>query len=254
MAIRIPTVRASDDDVVFRLEESNYSHAIVAAGAPVRFGQSDLGNGGAQAGPGAIGTYGTDPTEGRKVLTVPSAGARVVRHGGGVRFPLEQRFSVANSIQAQWYGRPLRQYSVHVPIRVTVPGTAQVVVALAQDNGLMSLFSTNAGLTIESDPAVAGGALRCRYRQVNAGAITELLQTAVIPTNWVLVGFRYTERVSPLIEYLVNGVPVAALTGDANMPTLGGAATGFEFGYGVNLPAGTTFQAGGYVYEVRNFG
>lgn len=198
---------------------------------------------------------------GRHVLQIPSAAAispRLSNVGDVAAIPINQEFGTAGAIFPALLGRPLRQYTLTVPCRRTVVGTAVLEFGIGVANGMISLGgSVQPGVVWSSDPAVNAGRLLPRTRRVNAGAIVNGPDSQVDPTNtWVLLGMRYTEGVTPLVEWLLNGTPMHSISGDAAMCDFPGGINppGFVPGYCVGTPAGTTWQFGTGVLEVRNIG
>jgi len=258
----------ADANVVVRVEEYFYSFKQASA-ANTQASQTTRGGivniGGAL--PSIFGNN-TNPAgstlvevAGRHVLNIPSAAAVSARFnnvGDVATIPIAQEFGTAGAIFPSIYGRPLRQYTVTVPCRRTVAGTAVLEFGIGVATGMITLGgSVQPGVVWSSDPAVNAGRWLPRTRRVNAGAIVNGPDSQVDPTNlWVLLGMRYTEGVTPLIEWLLNGVPMHTISGDAAMPDFPGGinSPGFCPGYSLGTPAGSTWQFGGGVFEVKNIG
>lgn len=192
-------------------------------------------------------TVAFDATVGRILISFPSGAARVVRMGGGngsVKIPAWQRFADPLALPIPFL-RPLRRYTLLCPQRTTVIGTAVQETGIATTNGGLTMLGAEPAYVWASDPAVSGGAWRARYRRITAGAIVEVATVAEIPTVnlWQELGIRYTEGPVPTIEWLLNGVPRAIISGDAVMCALTGVATPLAPFQGVNTPAGTTIQS-----------
>lgn len=257
MGIKLPARGDSRDNLVVRIEDGVGSGLLPWGAANlsprqlVTFGNKSTGG---DSFPSILGDTGVGggtaaAVGGRWVLSIPSAAAIRSRHSNLAIVPLAQQFSGVDALVGALANRAPRQYTFEVPVRVTVAGVANVQVGLTISNGL--LFGITQGVVWDSDAAVNGGRWLPRSRQTAGGAVTNGPDSGVASSAWHLVGFRYTERVNPLIEWLMDGVPLHTLTGDANMPALSAAAAeNFNPAYGVNLPAGTTVQFGQAVYEV----
>lgn len=179
------------------------------------------------------------------VQYVSAAGSRQIRYGNqasGVKVPATVKFSDPASIPIPLI-RPLRRYTLLVPVRKTVVGTAVVEVGLSSTNqGLQA--GAEVAYAWSSDPAVNGGAWLPRFRQVAVGGITNGPSSGVVQgAAWHQLGMRYTEGAVPKIEWLLDGVPRHFVEGDANMPTILGTTQPFAPFVGVaTLVAGTTLQ------------
>lgn len=199
---------------------------------------------------------------GRHVLNIPSAAAVSTRVGNAadnVAMPINQEFNGAGSMgTALLLNRPLRQYIFKVPVRRTVAGTARLELGIVTSSNMLTFVGTPPGCIWSSDPAVNAGNFLPRSRQVTAGAITNGPDSGVAPgpTDWHVLGFRYTEGTTPLIEWLLDDVARHLISGDAAMPDFPGGVNppGFVPGYGISTPAGSTWQFGAASYEVRNIG
>jgi hypothetical protein len=178
---------------------------------------------------------------GRVLLEFPSAAARVTRVGGATSFsmPAAQRFQDAVSIPEAML-RPFRRYTFTVPVRVTVDGAAAVEIGLASSNGGLTFLGLDPAFVWSATGA--GSAWLPRSRRVTGGGITDGPSSGVLRTGWHLLGIRYTEGLTPRIEFLLDGATRHTISGDANMPVYA-STTVFLYPFiGVNAPAGTTLQ------------
>jgi len=255
----------ADANLVVRVEEFFYSYKQASAAntqaSQLAKGQVNIGG----ALPSIFGNN-TDPAgstlvevAGRHILSIPSGAAIAARHsnvGDVAAIPVNQLFQDANSIPIPLLGRPLRQYLLTVPVRRTVAGTAIFNFGLGISTNMLSLGGASPAAVWSSDPAVNAGRFLPRSRRVNAGAVTDGPDSQVTPTGWHLLGMRYTEGVTPLLEWLLDGVPMHLISGDAAMLVFPGGVNppGFEPGYGLSTPAGSTWQFGTGVFEVKNIG
>jgi len=185
-------------------------------------------------------TLTAEAATGRMLVVYTSGAARIVMVGGNATFkmPLPQRFQDANSIPEAML-RPYRRYTWTVPARITVDGTAVVEAGMVTSNGMLTLLAADPGAIWSS---TAGGNWLPRYRRVAAGAIVDGPSSGIDPTPWHLLGIRYTEGLTPRIEWLIDGATLHTVSGDANMPVYPSATVGFYPGIGVGTPAGTTLQ------------
>ena len=177
------------------------------------------------------------------LLDYVSAAARVVRHGTNIQMPMGTRFSDAESLPIA-YMRPLRRYTLSIPVRSAVAGTAAIEVGMATTNGGLTFLGTTQAFVWSSDPARSAGAWEPRYRRTNAGAIVNGTVSPIIPTatRWDLLGLRYTEGATPKIEWLINNVPRYEISGDALMPVLSSIVSPLGPFCGINSPAGRTLS------------
>jgi len=177
---------------------------------------------------------------GRLLVRYVSGAARIVMVGGNSTFkmPLPTRYNDAQSIPETML-RPFRRYTWTCPTRITVDGTAIVEAGMVTSNGLLTLLGTDPGAIWSSN---SGGNWLPRYRRIAAGAITDGPSSGIDPTAWHLLGIRYTESLTPRIEWLIDGATLHTVSGDANMPVFPSAAVGFYPGIGVGTPAGTTME------------
>lgn len=184
---------------------------------------------------------------GRFLLDYVSAAARVTRLGAstGPKVPLEVRWSDAQSLPIP-FQRPLRSYTLLVPVRSAVAGTSAIEIGWCVNNGGLTFLGTPEGVVWSSDPAVNAGAWLPRIRRVAAGAIVNGPNSGVIPTaaTWNEVGLRYTEGPTPTIEWLLDGTPRHVVSGDAAMPVLAAITSPFVPFAGINAPAGRTLTQG----------
>jgi len=194
---------------------------------------------------------------GRWLLDYVSAAARVTRFGASTGYvvPFGTRYSDAQSLPIPFM-RPLRQYTLSVPVRSAVAGTSAIEIGFATTNGGLTFLGLTQAVVWSSDPAVNAGAWLPRIRQVNAGAITNGTDSGIIPTalGWNLVGLRYTEGPVPTIEWLLNGVPRFTLSGDANMPVLSAIGSPLAPFIGINSPIGRTLSQGPARFTVAELG
>jgi hypothetical protein len=197
-----------------------------------------------------------DTTTGRNLITTISGAARngqIGATGTCPRVPMAQVFEGANAIPIPFL-RPLRRYTMEGPMRISVAGTAVLEAGFASTNGLLTLLGTELAYVWTSDPAVSGGAWRARYRRISAGGIVNQFQSAVSPANWHKLGWRYTEGATPSFEWLIDGVPVAIVTGAANLPVLAATATPMLPAFAVGTPAGTTMLRAAWRFFVEEIG
>lgn len=189
---------------------------------------------------------------GRWLIDYVSAAGRVVRIGGTLQMPAGTRFADAESLPIP-YMRPLRRYTLSVPVRSAVAGTSAVEVGIATTNGGLTMLGTTQAFVWSSDPARSAGAWEPRYRRTNAGAIVNGTVTTTIPiaTRFDLLGIRYTEGAIPKIEWLLNGVPVYEISGDALMPVISAIGSPLVPFCGINGPIGRTLSAAPARYVVE---
>lgn len=188
---------------------------------------------------------------GRGVMQLVSGAANLTRVdnvGDRASIPIEQLFSGVDALSTViLQNRPFRRYTLTMPARRTVgPGTARVEFGIVTSANLLTFGGTPPGMAWSSDPAVNAGRWLPRYRQVNAGGLTDGADSAVVPTEWHTLGVRYTEGPSPTLEWLIDQAIYRTLSGDANMPTFPGGVNppGFVPGMGLTSPAGATWQFG----------
>jgi len=232
-------LRPSDDGLLLRIEEQFYGPGQFISATQ---GGRQLVSGGLVVGVSAANVLAVvfgdaafssfASVAGRWVGQLVSAAARVTRQSGQLRVPISQQFSAApNAIPAALYGRPLRSYTLRVPVRVLVVGTAFHEIGLVTSNGMLTMLGTDPGAVWSSDPAVNAGRWLPRSRQVVAGAITNGPDSGLTATAWRQLGVRYTEGVPPRIEWLIDDVPLHVLSGDAAMPvTLASPVTDYNPG------------------------
>lgn len=115
--------------------------------------------------------------------------------------------------------RPLFRYSTFVPIRAPVRGVVDVEFGLVLGNGLLTLLGNDAGAILSSRVGVNGGAWTPRVRLANAGAITDGPSSAVVlDATWHTLGFRYTEGLVPVLQWLIDGREVYRRQGAGALP------------------------------------
>lgn len=181
-----------------------------------------------------------DAASGRILLRYVSAAARVVRVGGATsfKFPMAQRFNDANSVPETML-RPFRRYTYAVPVRITVAGAPAVEIGVATSNGGLTFLGNDPAFVFSS----SGGANWLpRSRRVTAGGITDGPISSAAVAAWHLLGIRYTEGLTPRIEWMIDGATVHFIQGDAQMPVYASATNLLYPFQGVNSPAGTTFE------------
>lgn len=181
------------------------------------------------------------------VQYVSAAGSRQFRFGAqagnAVKIPATQLFSQPTSVPIAFL-RPLRRYTFLVPVRKAVVGTAVVEVGITSTNQGVGAPSAEVGYVWSSDPAVNGGAWLPRFRRVAVGAITNGPSSGIVQgAAWHQMGMRYTEGPVPKIEWLLDGVPLHEVSGDANMPAILGLTQPLAPLCGIlTLVAGTTLE------------
>jgi hypothetical protein len=259
----------ADANLVVRVEEFFYSYkqasaANTQASELVRGGITNIGGALPAIFGNNVNPAGATLVEvaGRHILNI-ATGAAVLTRGTNVgdvcAIPIGQEFQTAGAIPIAALGRPLRQYTLTVPVRRTVAGTAVMEFGIGTNvtNILTLQGLTPPAVVWSSNPAVNAGRFLPRSRRVNAGAITDGPDSQIAPdTNWHLLGFRYTEGLVPVVEWLIDGLAMHLISGDAAMLDFPGGvnAPGFVPAYGVGTPAGSTWQFGAGAFEVRNIG
>lgn len=183
-----------------------------------------------------------EAASGRILITYNSGAARVTSNGGtgngAVRIPAGQRFRDANSIPITML-RPLRRYTLTLPVRCSAAGTATAEFGLSTDNGGLTFLGTNPAFVWS---CAAGANWQARYRRVAAGAIVNGVTSGISPVSgWALLGIRYTEAIDPTIEWLINGATIGRISGDALMPTYVSPSQQLYPFFGVGTPAGSTY-------------
>lgn len=201
-----------------------------------------------------------DATAGRSLIsTVSLAGTQ---HGRaptaasttGVKIPLGQRFGGAAGVLPIPFYRPLRRYTLRVPVRITaLAGGAAFVGCSDGAAGELAGLPFSCAYGWVADPTLNGGRWTARFRQVAGGAITTVGDSGILSgaVTWREVGLRYTEGATPTVEWLMDGVPVFQVAGDANMGTVASSALGPFPCISTLLGAGTTLQnaAGRFIVE-----
>lgn len=252
---------SANEKIILRIEETFYSLAQGPVGIPRQIVISrfitSMGNSGSaprifsnQTLPAGAAT---PIVGGRLVVQQASGAAALSRYGNAVddiAVPVEQLF---NDPALPSINRTLRSYTLFVPVRVTVVGTAVHNIGLAMNANGLTGGATQPAALWSSDPAVNAGRWLARYRQVNAGAITDGADSGVTTAGWHVLGIRYVEGLTPRIEWLLDGVVQRTVSGDGNMPTFPGGINypGMCPQIGLSTPAGTTVQWGAASFEVR---
>lgn len=209
-------------------------------------------------GGGAL-TY--DATAGRSLVRNVSGAAHKGRASlgtstNGTKIPLGQRFAAAGALPIPFY-RPLRSYELRVPVRVSALAGGAAFVGVsdggAGEAGGMP-FSCAYGWT--ASPGLNGGRWTARFRQAAAGAITDVGDSGVLSgaVNWNLLGLRYTEGPVPTVEWLMDGVPLFVVSGDANMGILTSSQLGPFPCVSTLAGVGTTFDSGPSRFIVQELG
>lgn len=187
-------------------------------------------------------TIAQEAASGRILLTYTSGASRVVSFGGtgngAVKVPAGQRFADALSIPISML-RPLRRYTLTLPVRCSAAGIATAEFGLATNSGGLTFLGTEPAFIWSS---AAGAAWRARYRRTSGGAIVNGVTSGTAPTSgWALLGIRYTEGLVPTIEWLINGATIDRISGDANMPVYLSVSSQLYPFFGVGTPAGSTY-------------
>jgi hypothetical protein len=199
---------------------------------------------------------GGQEVDGRRIMQMTSAAGYTFRRGGECSMPLSQTFQTAGALVGINTNRRPRRYLFSVAARRTVAGTARWNMAMTEtDGGLVNL--TRPGIGWVSDAAVNGGNWTPASRRLNGGALVLGADTGISPAAFHLLGLRYTEGLTPRIEWLLDGVPRQLIEGDANMLVYPGGGTqlpGWIPEYGQTGPAGQIFQMGPALYEVHYIG
>lgn len=187
-------------------------------------------------------TIAQEAASGRILLTYTSGASRVVSFGGtgngAVKVPAGQRFSDALSIPIPML-RPLRRYTLTLPVRCSAAGTATAEFGLATNSGGLTFLGTEPAFIWSS---AAGAAWQARYRRTSGGAIVNGVTSGTAPTSgWALLGIRYTEGLVPTIEWLINGATIDRISGDAFMPVYLSPSSQLYPFFGVGTPAGSTY-------------
>jgi hypothetical protein len=178
------------------------------------------------------------------------------RTGGGspdgIVIPVHQRFAAGvNVIPAGAYSRPLREYTLELPARQLIAGTAIFEHGIGFGNANIPSIGAEPFAIFSSDPATNAGRWRIRYRLVNGGAVLGNVDTGLVPTAWHKFGLRYTEGNPPKLEWLIDEVPIFSLSGDANMITVTNKGQLMAPWQGLTAPAGSTMQVAASRFRVR---
>jgi hypothetical protein len=244
---------------VIEIEEQFYGFKQMA-GVSTPGAQMVLGQVGTSAGSTLPSIFGNNVTPagatfvsvaGRPILQIASGAAilsRVDATGDRAAVPISQQFNGVDALGTQiLMNRPFRRYTLSVPVRRTVgPGTTRLEFGLVTSTNMLTFAGTPPGLAWSSDPAVNAGRWLPRLRIVNAGAITDGNDSAVVVTAWHTLEVRYTEGPAATLEWIIDDSILRTVSGDANMPVFPGGVNhpGFVPGYGLSTPAGATWQFG----------
>lgn len=204
-----------------------------------------------------------DATLGCRLITAVS-GANEVGRGvvptsaETLQMPLGQRFSVAGAIPIP-FRRPLRSYTLLMPCRLPAIAGAAAFAGLAQQNGGWAFaggFPNIGAVGWTASPGLNGGRYTPQSRQNNAAALVTGPDSGILgnAVDWHQLGIRYTEGPVPLIEWLMDGVPVHAMSGDANMPNQTGSTAGYHPCIATDIGAGTTIQNAACRFIVAELG
>lgn len=189
-----------------------------------------------------------DAAAGRRLSEITSGATPFGRAGSAYGIPTWQRFQDAASLPVT-ERRPLRRYTFTIPAKVLVQGTAFVEVGVSGQPGNMTAGASSPGYVWCSQGALNAGRWTPRYRLTTGGAIVNGPDLAIDPTVWHTLGFRYTEGLSPLFEWLVDSVPRYTLTGDAFASQV--INSGYFLGAACSAPIGTTYRTGEARYVVE---
>lgn len=196
-------------------------------------------------------------TAGRQILQGASGAAVITRvnsAGDAAAVPITQLFNTADSLSSRiLMNRRFRRYTLTVPVRRTVAGTARLEFGLVTSANMVTFAGTPPGVIWSSDPAVNGGRFLPRYRQVGGAGVSDGNDSGFTPDAWHTLGIRYTEGAAPTLEWMIDENILRTVSGDANMPTFPGGINwpGFVPGYGISTPAGSTWQFAGGRFHVE---
>ncbi len=150
--------------------------------------------------------------------------------------------------------RPLRRYTVSLPLHASVRGTAIVEFGMAATNGVLTNLGTTQAAVWSSDTARNAGRWEPRLRTVSGGAIVNGPDSGILlDTTFHTLGLRFTEGATPLLEWLIDGVPKHSVQGDANMPESDLTHNMFAAA-GLSAVAGTTVEMDGCRFIVEELG
>ena len=194
------------------------------------------------------------------VVREATTGIRVIQVTSGAGTRTSRLFGTVYTIPsgAQFGGvvpsyRRMRRYRAGALVMYPVRGASVLETGLVFGNGYLTFLGTAPAFVLSSDPAVNAGRWTARVRQVDAGAITTLNDTGILPsaTAFQYYEVQYTEGPVPLLELLINGVTVASISGLASVPATTGVALAGAFGFGISIVAGTTMQYAALRYRVE---
>lgn len=193
-----------------------------------------------------------DATRGRRLIELVSGASRNVIHmPSGFGASLGMRFAGTGDPNYELV-RPPRRFTWAIPVQATVRGAAPTVdCGLCPSNGLLTTLGTDPGAFWASDPAINGGRWTARYRLTGGGGIATAVDSGVqLDATFHVLGFRYTEGALPKLEWLLDGVTLFTLSGQAALP-VAQLTNAYRLGLGVAIGAGSTIRADDAVFRVE---
>lgn len=193
-----------------------------------------------------------DATRGRRLIELVSGASRNVIHApSSLGASLGMRFAGTGDPNYALI-RPPRRYTWAIPVQATVRGAAPTIdCGLCPTNGLLTTLGTDPGVFWASDPAINAGRWTARYRLTGGGGITTAVDSGVLlDATFHVLGFRYTEGAVPKVEFLLDGVALFTLSGQAALPAAQ-LTNAYRLGLGQAIGAGSTVRADDAVFRVE---